>query len=186
MTHTPEPDPSISSVPADTTQHEAPEQREGTAPPETSTQQLRLTRSHNDRMIAGVCGGLAGATNIDPSLVRGILFVLVLFGGAGGLVWVRTRRWGGASSTMEPECSRAGRSVAQPGGKCRMARRYRTTCSPPDPAPLNPLATPRTNPRDRVQLSSAIDWTRCHRGAECVDTRASPDDASPRRDPGGI
>ncbi len=88
MTHTPEPDPLISSVPADTTRHEGAGQREGTAPPETSTQQLRLTRSHDDRMIAGVCGGLARATNIDPILFRVILSVLVFFGGAGGLLYV--------------------------------------------------------------------------------------------------
>lgn len=41
----------------------------------------RLTRSTNDRFLAGVAGGLAEYFEIDPALVR-ILFVLVaLFSG---------------------------------------------------------------------------------------------------------
>ncbi|NOT74845.1 MAG: PspC domain-containing protein [Cyclobacteriaceae bacterium] len=30
----------------------------------------RLTRSRNERMIAGVCGGIAEFYKLDPSLVR--------------------------------------------------------------------------------------------------------------------
>ena len=37
-----------------------------------------LTRSKFDRMIAGVCAGLADYLNIDPTVVR-LLFVLGLF-----------------------------------------------------------------------------------------------------------
>lgn len=41
----------------------------------------RLIRSVDDRMIAGVAGGLAEYFDIDPALVR-ILFVIVtIFGG---------------------------------------------------------------------------------------------------------
>ena len=35
----------------------------------------RLYRSRNDRMIAGVCAGLADYLDIDPTIVR-LLFVL--------------------------------------------------------------------------------------------------------------
>ena len=35
----------------------------------------RLTRSRNDKMIAGVCGGLAAYFGWNPALVR-VLFVL--------------------------------------------------------------------------------------------------------------
>ncbi len=38
----------------------------------------RLYRSRKDRMIGGVCGGLASYIGIDPTLVR-LLFVLGLF-----------------------------------------------------------------------------------------------------------
>lgn len=37
----------------------------------------RLTRS-NDRMIAGVCGGIAAYYNLDPTLVRAIYVILSL------------------------------------------------------------------------------------------------------------
>lgn len=36
----------------------------------------RLTRSSYDRMIAGVCGGLAEYFDIDPTMVR-VAFVLI-------------------------------------------------------------------------------------------------------------
>jgi phage shock protein PspC (stress-responsive transcriptional regulator) len=42
----------------------------------------RLYRSRDDRIIAGVAGGLADQLNVDPSLVR-ILWVLLLFPTAG-------------------------------------------------------------------------------------------------------
>lgn len=40
--------------------------------------QARLTRSDTDRMIAGVCGGLAHYLNVDPVLVR-LAFILLFF-----------------------------------------------------------------------------------------------------------
>lgn len=46
----------------------------------------RLFRSREDRMVAGVCGGLAEFTNLDPTLVR-LLFVAVsILGAAPGMV----------------------------------------------------------------------------------------------------
>jgi len=37
---------------------------------------MALERSRSNRMIAGVCGGIAKSFNLDPTVVR-ILFVLV-------------------------------------------------------------------------------------------------------------
>jgi phage shock protein C len=45
----------------------------------------RLYRSEEERMIAGVCGGIAEYLDIDPTLVR-ILFVLLFFVGGNGLL----------------------------------------------------------------------------------------------------
>jgi phage shock protein C len=42
----------------------------------------QLTRSTTDRMIAGVCGGIAQYANIDPTVVR-LLAVLLFFLGMG-------------------------------------------------------------------------------------------------------
>jgi len=45
----------------------------------------RLYRSRNERMIAGVCGGLADYLHTDPTLIR-LLFVLFALAGGPGLV----------------------------------------------------------------------------------------------------
>jgi len=45
----------------------------------------RLYRSRMDRMIAGVCGGLAKYFDIDPTIVR-VLFVVSIFIGGGGIL----------------------------------------------------------------------------------------------------
>jgi len=37
-----------------------------------------LTRSLTDRMVAGVCGGLANYTGMDPTVIR-LIFVLLFF-----------------------------------------------------------------------------------------------------------
>ena len=48
----------------------------------------RLTRSTEDKMIAGVAGGLAAYFGIDPTIVRVIWVCLALFGGTGFLVYL--------------------------------------------------------------------------------------------------
>lgn len=45
----------------------------------------RLYRSKKERMIAGVCGGLADYFNIDPVVAR-IVFVILGLGWGGGLL----------------------------------------------------------------------------------------------------
>src|SRR5579884_2990910 len=47
----------------------------------------RLYRSRQDRMIAGVCGGLAQYFNVDPVVVR-LIFLILLFGGPGILAYL--------------------------------------------------------------------------------------------------
>ena len=48
----------------------------------------RLTRSRNNRMIAGVCGGLADYSGIDATIVRILFVVLALAGGPGILIYL--------------------------------------------------------------------------------------------------
>lgn len=45
----------------------------------------RLVKSH-DRMVAGVCGGIARYMNMDPTVVRIAFFLLVWAGGMS--LWV--------------------------------------------------------------------------------------------------
>lgn len=47
-----------------------------------------LRRSRDDRWIAGVCGGLAKSTAVESWVWRLALTLLLLFGGAGLLVYV--------------------------------------------------------------------------------------------------
>ncbi len=49
------------------------------------TEVKTLTRSKSNRMIAGVCAGLADYLNLDPTVVR-LLFVLGFFALHGGLL----------------------------------------------------------------------------------------------------
>lgn len=48
----------------------------------------RLYRSRTDRVLFGVAGGMADWLDIDPSVVRLVWAILVLFGGAGLLLYI--------------------------------------------------------------------------------------------------
>jgi phage shock protein C len=45
--------------------------------------QPQLTRSESDRLIAGVAGGIAERFHLDPTLVRLVWVISILFGGFG-------------------------------------------------------------------------------------------------------
>jgi phage shock protein C len=51
-------------------------------------QTKRILRSRNERMIAGVAGGLANYFGIDPLIVRIALLVLAFFNGLGTLIYL--------------------------------------------------------------------------------------------------
>jgi phage shock protein C len=46
----------------------------------------KLCRSRNERMLAGVCGGIADYFNVDPTIVR-LAFVLLALAGGPGLIF---------------------------------------------------------------------------------------------------
>ena len=48
----------------------------------------RLQRSRTEKMIGGVCGGLAEYFTVDPTIVRVLWVLLTLLGGAGILLYV--------------------------------------------------------------------------------------------------
>lgn len=47
----------------------------------------RLYRSRDERMIAGVCGGLGKYLSVDPTIIR-ILFIIFAFTGGGFLAYL--------------------------------------------------------------------------------------------------
>lgn len=55
---------------------------------ETSTEFRRLTKSRTDRMIDGVCGGVAAYAGVDATLVRLAWVLLTLLGGSGILLYI--------------------------------------------------------------------------------------------------
>ena len=48
----------------------------------------RLYRSRDDRMISGVCGGIAKYFNVDPTLIRLLFVVFALAGGPGVVAYI--------------------------------------------------------------------------------------------------
>jgi phage shock protein C len=48
----------------------------------------KLYRSRSQRMLAGVCGGLAEYFNVDATLIRVLFLVLAVFGGTGLVIYV--------------------------------------------------------------------------------------------------
>ena len=51
----------------------------------------RLLRYNSDKVIGGVCGGIAKFTNIDPTLLRLVTMFLLLFGGLS--LWIYIVLW---------------------------------------------------------------------------------------------
>ena len=72
----------------------------------------KLYRSLSDRMIAGVCGGLAKYFNVDATLVR-LVFLLLFFLGGSGL-----------PAVSYPVDHRAGRAAAWRGSARGAAGEY--------------------------------------------------------------
>jgi phage shock protein C len=53
-----------------------------------NTEKKKLYRSRNDRMIAGVCGGLAEYFGIDATLIRLVFVAAAILGGHGVLAYL--------------------------------------------------------------------------------------------------
>ena len=48
----------------------------------------KLYKASVNRMLCGVCGGIAEYFNIDPTLVRLVWVIITLMGGAGILAYI--------------------------------------------------------------------------------------------------
>ena len=69
----------------------------------------RLTRSSDDRVIAGVAGGLGRYFSLDPVVIRIILVVLMFFGGAGFVAYAAA--WLFVPSDKDPNARFGGRQI---------------------------------------------------------------------------
>lgn len=61
----------------------------------TQIPELPFARSEHDRVVAGVCSGIAAALGVDPTLVRLVFALLALAGGAGILLYLALWVWTG-------------------------------------------------------------------------------------------
>ncbi|MBO7418979.1 MAG: PspC domain-containing protein [Bacteroidaceae bacterium] len=48
----------------------------------------KLRRTKNDKMIAGVCGGLGKYFDLDPTILRLVFVLLLIFAGTGLLAYL--------------------------------------------------------------------------------------------------
>ncbi|HSI79108.1 MAG TPA: PspC domain-containing protein [Solirubrobacterales bacterium] len=66
-----------------------------------------LTRSDTDRMIAGVCGGIAERLDVDSTLIRVLFAFSIFFGGFGVfayvILWILLPRGRGSRPTSAIE-----------------------------------------------------------------------------------
>jgi phage shock protein PspC (stress-responsive transcriptional regulator) len=74
----------------------------------------RFTRSSEDRVIAGVAGGLGRYMGVDPVVIRIILVVLMFFGGAGFIAYAAA--WLFVPSDKNPNARFGGRDIARRSG----------------------------------------------------------------------
>jgi signal transduction histidine kinase len=61
----------------------------------TQIPDLPFERSEQDRVVAGICAGVAAALGVDPTLVRLVFALLALAGGAGILLYLALWVWTG-------------------------------------------------------------------------------------------
>lgn len=86
-----------------------PEPEQPTPPPRP-----RLERSRGDRMVSGVCGGIARYMGVDANLVRIVAIGLALLGGAGVLLYL-------AALLLLPEEGSPSTPVGDAGGRAQAA-----------------------------------------------------------------
>ena len=48
----------------------------------------KLYRSRSNRMLAGICAGIANYFNVDPTIVRLVFVIMALAGGPGLIVYL--------------------------------------------------------------------------------------------------
>ena len=79
----------------------------------------RIYRSRKERVLAGVCGGIGIAADVDPSLVRLALILLTLVslvGGALFLIWILLYLAAWLIIPLEPEAGTTPPAMPPGGG----------------------------------------------------------------------
>ncbi len=91
-----------------------------------NTKPARLYRSRDDRVIAGIGGGLGRYLGIDPVLVRLVIVVLAIAGGGGIIAYIIAwivipeEPWDADRDPGDPDAAIATRRSPAAGGGARM------------------------------------------------------------------
>lgn len=111
----------------------------------------RLERSRTDRMISGVCGGIARQFNLDTVIVRGLFVIVALIP---GMLGVAAILYVAAIFLIPEEPETGAANTPHPGWRYDpwTGEPISTTTTPP--ATANPVATPASPP---VMLSDTSD-----------------------------
>jgi phage shock protein PspC (stress-responsive transcriptional regulator) len=84
-----------------------------------SGQSKRLQRTHNGRIIAGVCSGVGEYTGIDPNILRVGLAIACFFGGLGfgiyAVAWLLVPEEGRETSIVQDIIAKKRESHGWPG-----------------------------------------------------------------------
>lgn len=70
------------------TPKEEPKKKKTASSSKDRAQVVKLYRSERDRVLGGVCGGLADFFDVDSTLVRIIFVLLTIFGGSGLIIYL--------------------------------------------------------------------------------------------------
>jgi phage shock protein PspC (stress-responsive transcriptional regulator) len=101
----------MSETPPPSDPHDDPTSRQPTPePPPRPEPRRRLLRSRDDRVLGGVCGGLARYFNVDPLIVRIAAVALIFVGGFAVIAYI-------AALLLVPEDDGTGQPVAGKPGR---------------------------------------------------------------------
>ena len=104
----------------------------GSTPPARPPVRPQLRRSRTDKMIGGVCGGLAEYSGVDPLLWRVGFVALALAGGSGVVVYLLL--WLLMPAGPRPRPGRLTRAPTAPRPYARPPARVRRFPASPSPA----------------------------------------------------
>ncbi len=54
----------------------------------SNTNYKKLYRTHEGRLLFGVCSGLSAYFQVDPTIIRVLFIILALFGGPGIILYI--------------------------------------------------------------------------------------------------
>ena len=108
----------------------------------------RLERSRSDKMVAGVCGGLAKYLGMDVTVVRVIMAVAIVFAGGGALLyavlWAAMPEEGSQTSGLDTFVGQVKDWNAQ-----RNVDKGQTAASTPSPQHQGEVFDPYQEPRQQ-------------------------------------